>query len=131
MTRISRSPDPGWANRLRAQARLEAQDLEDLKLTSLLRMRAMYDTLHMYAEAYAVSAGVRFIGDGAHYELIEYLREENMITEAERDFLQRLREKRNELLYEGKQPTLTFVKEIVEKFSKLAEKIAEAQPRKQ
>jgi hypothetical protein len=68
-----------------------------------VRLRIYYDALRTYAEAYAVERGIRFRGDGAHHELIEYLKETRAITEDERIFLQELRETRNKNTYEGKE----------------------------
>ena len=52
-------------------------------------------------EAITLSEGIKFRGDGAHQELIDYISKKYSLGESIRQFLQQLRDYRNRISYEG------------------------------
>jgi hypothetical protein len=60
-----------------------------------------YDIIHKLMEAVAAKKGIKFKEQGAHQQLINYLKEENIINEQTRILIQELREQRNRIQYEG------------------------------
>lgn len=59
-----------------------------------------YDVLHKLFESYSSLKGVKFVGDNAHKELIDFLCVE-LFNEQDKIFLQNLRQFRNQISYEG------------------------------
>lgn len=59
-----------------------------------------YDILHKLMEAYTVLKGLKFRGENAHKELIDYVCE-ILFNPQDRLFLQDLRQFRNQIAYEG------------------------------
>ena len=103
MTRQQHEQDKPLANHMRSMTTRDLEVFNELpKGFPSMRLRLFYDALRAYAEAYGIERGIRFRGEGAHYDLFEYLREERAITEDERIFLQDLRDTRNKNTYEGK-----------------------------
>lgn len=104
-------PDSARAEALRISA---AKTLERLENTERERFPSdtivdYYGAMHKYLEAYAYERGIRFRGDGAHYELIEFVANEQNLPFTERRFLQELREQRNKIAYEGEEVTSAFL----------------------
>ena len=60
-----------------------------------------YDIIHKLMEAITLKEGVKVKGEGAHQELIDYTAEKKIISEHMRQFLQRIRDYRNRISYEG------------------------------
>lgn len=60
-----------------------------------------YDIIHQLMEALTLIEGIKMKGDGAHYELIDHVCEKYKLGQTKRDFLQRLRNYRNRISYEG------------------------------
>jgi hypothetical protein len=59
-----------------------------------------YDILHKLMDGFAISKGVKFVGENAHKELINYICGE-LFTLQDKEFLQRIRQFRNQIAYEG------------------------------
>lgn len=68
-----------------------------------------YDITHMHLEAIGLSVGVKFKGEAAHQELIEYVCTTWQLGEQTRQRLQELRTWRNKILYEGLKMKTHFV----------------------
>ena len=60
-----------------------------------------YDSIHKLLEALSYIQGVKIKGEGAHQELINYICKNYNRGEAQRVFLQELRDYRNRISYEG------------------------------
>ena len=60
-----------------------------------------YDIIHQLMEALTLMEGVKMKGEGAHCELIDYVCKKYKISETDREFLQQMRNYRNQISYEG------------------------------
>jgi hypothetical protein len=59
-----------------------------------------YDILHKLMESYSSLKGLKFKGENAHKELIDYICQE-LFNSRDRIFLQEVRQFRNQIAYEG------------------------------
>ena len=80
--------------------------LERLEKTELAKypsntLTDYYDIFHKIMEAITLSQGVKFKGEGAHQELIDWICERHHLGEQTRQFLQQMRDYRNRIAYEG------------------------------
>lgn len=85
-----------------------------------------YDIIHQILEAISLIDGIKIHGEGAHQELIDYVAKAKKLNEAERFFLQELRDYRNRISYEGLKINEQFlirnhqkIKEIISKLKNL------------
>ncbi|MFH1590292.1 MAG: hypothetical protein ABIC95_00025 [archaeon] len=60
-----------------------------------------YDITHKLLEAVSLNRGIKTSGEGAHKELIDWVTKESGLGEGVRQSLQKLREYRNRIAYEG------------------------------
>lgn len=79
-------------------ARLNETDIEKYPSNSLTDY---YDIIHKLLEGLSCIDGVKFKGDGAHQELIDYVCKNYQLPEQDRIFLQEVRDFRNRISYEG------------------------------
>ena len=95
--------DKQKAKALKSMAEITLQRLEttDLVKYPSNTLTDYYDVLHKIMEALTLSEGVKFKGDGAHQELIDYVSKIYNLDESTRGFLQQLRDYRNRINYEG------------------------------
>lgn len=123
--KLSTRPDVARAEALRASANATIERLStvDQKRFPSDALVDYYGALHKYLEAYAYENGVRFRGDGAHYELIEYVAEERKLPLHEKRFLQELREQRNRVAYEGEEVTYAFLSSRKNDIERLIKKV--------
>jgi len=96
-------PDTQKSDSLR---RLATATLERLKTTDQERyptntLNDYYEIIHKLMEALTLKEGIKFRGEGAHQELIDYIAENHKLGEQNRQFLQQMREYRNRISYEG------------------------------
>ena len=77
--------------------RLETTDTEKYPSNTLLDY---YDAIHKLLEAIAASKGLKFRGEGAHAELIDFI-SKTELDEHSRALLQQMRDYRNRISYEG------------------------------
>lgn len=96
-------PDMQKAEALRKTAKMT---LERLKTTDQEKyptntLNDYYDIIHKLMEALTLEEGIKFRGEGAHQELIDYVCENNKLGGQNRQFLQQMREYRNRISYEG------------------------------
>jgi len=68
-----------------------------------------YDALHKIMDAIASSEGIKFKGEGAHQELINYICRTHKQKESTRQLLQELRDYRNRITYEGFAVTNNYI----------------------
>jgi|SRR3989339_957391 len=105
--------------------RLRETDREKYPINSL---KDYYDILRALMEALNSIEGIKFKGDGAHFEIINYICEKFIFRESTRQFLQDLRDYRNRISYEGFVIKSNYIKsnskrieEIIDKLDKLIE----------
>ena len=84
--------DKQKAKALKSMAEITLQRLEttDLVKYPSNTLTDYYDVLHKIMEALTLSEGVKFKGDGAHQELIDYVSKIYNLDESTRGFLQQL-----------------------------------------
>lgn len=94
--------DRGKAISLRNMAQITLErlnSLDKLKYPSNT-LNDFYEILHKLMESYSSLEGVKFSGENAHKELIDYACQ-RLFTPQDRIFLQELRQFRNQIAYEG------------------------------
>ena len=96
-------PDKHKSEALKKMAEITLQRLESTKLEEYPSntLTDYYDIIHKFLEALTISCGIKFKGDGAHQELIDYVAKAKDLGEQTRLFLQQIREYRNRISYEG------------------------------
>ena len=96
-------PDNQKAESLQIMAQITLQRLQEIELTKYPSntLTDYYDIIHKLLEALALSKGIKFKGDGAHQELIDYTSKKYNLGEQTRQFLQQIRDYRNKISYEG------------------------------
>ncbi|MFH1054123.1 MAG: hypothetical protein V1740_06925 [Candidatus Woesearchaeota archaeon] len=125
--RIKIKPDKNKANSLRNMAELTLQRLEktDQEKYATNTLTDYYDIIHKLMEAISLLNGIKIKGDGAHQQLIDYLKEIGIINESTRIFLQDLREKRNRVSYEGLMIRPEYIKSNKERIISLIKRLNE------
>jgi hypothetical protein len=83
-----------------AQITLERLNLLDKLKYPSNTLNDFYDILHKLMESYSSLEGVKFKGDNAHKELIDYICQK-LFNPQDKIFLQELRQFRNQIAYEG------------------------------
>jgi hypothetical protein len=78
--------------------RLNKTKMEDYPSNTILDY---YDVIHKLIEALTLKEGIKIKGEGAHQELIDYASKKYNFDEQVRLFLQKIREYRNRISYEG------------------------------
>lgn len=85
-----------------------------------------YDSIHKLLEAISLIDGIKIKGEGAHQELIDFIIKKYKIEEQKRQFLQKMRDYRNRISYEGfsinKEYIVTnqeLIKELIELLSSI------------
>ena len=123
--RININPDMQKAEALKKMAEIT---LERLKETNKEKYPAntltdYYDILHKLMEAITLKDGIKIKGEGAHYELIDYVKEKGYIDESERVFLQEIRDFRNRISYEGFMVNKNYIINNIEKIKTIIGKL--------
>ena len=93
--------------------RLNNTDIEKYPSNTILDY---YDIVHKLMEAITLKEGIKIKGEGAHQELIDYIAKNKMINEHMRQFLQKIRDYRNRISYEGFMVNKSYIllnKEII------------------
>ena len=118
-TRIT--PDREKANSLLAMAKTTLQRLKEIDKNKYPAntLTDYYDSLHKIMDAIASIEGIKFRGEGAHQELIDYICQKYKQNESVRIFLQELRDYRNRIAYEGFAVTKEYIKTNSEKIEKI------------
>ena len=101
--RTNIQPDKEKAKALKKMADVTLERLNETPIEKYPTntLNDFYDILHKLLEAYTLSRGVKFKGEGAHKELVDYGARELSLEEEKRIFLQQMREYRNKISYEG------------------------------
>ncbi len=84
-----------------------------------------YDIIRSLMEALVALEGVKIKGEGAHYELINYVCDNYPLSEADKQFLQNMRQFRNRISYEGFNVNLNYVKDNIDRIEKIIEELDE------
>ncbi len=100
--------------------RLKEMNLEKYPSNTLIDF---YDIIHKLLEALSLKEGIKFRGEGAHYELINHVCDKYLLFEKDRVFLQSLREYRNRISYEGFMIKENYIANNKEKFYLLVDKL--------
>lgn len=82
-----------------------------------------YDILHQLMESLSSLKGIKFSGDSAHKELIDWIGEECCLSKIEISFLQKIRNYRNKISYEGYFIQSSFIEQNDKKITYLIKKI--------
>ena len=121
-------PDKEKAKSLKNMAQTTIKRLKETNTSKYPSntLKDYYDIIHELMEAISLTKGIKFKGDGAHQELIEYIVKEYDFSEQERIFLQQIRDYRNRISYEGFMINENFIisndkkiQEIIDKLSNL------------
>lgn len=121
-------PDKEKAKSLKNMAQTTIERLKETNTSKYPSntLKDYYDIIHELMEAISLTKGIKFKGDGAHQELIEYIVKEYNFSEQERIFLQQIRDYRNRISYEGFMINENFIisndkkiQEIIDKLSNL------------
>jgi len=121
-------PDKEKAKSLKNMAQTTIERLKETNTSKYPSntLKDYYDIIHELMEAISLTKGIKFKGDGAHQELIEYIVKEYDFSEQERIFLQQIRDYRNRISYEGFMINENFIisndkkiQEIIDKLSNL------------
>ncbi len=83
----------------------------------------MYETCRELVSSIMLSDGFRTIGDSAHKEAIEYLKNYKEFKTEEISLLDDLRVKRNKFMYEGKKMTFLYLKTNKSKIKEIIKKL--------
>jgi hypothetical protein len=102
-----------------AEVTLERLDKTDKKAYPSNTLVDYYEILHKYLEGISFLLGYKVRGEGAHKELIDFVAKECRLSEQQRLFLQKLRDYRNRISYEGFIIQQDFINVSVEKINLL------------
>lgn len=106
-------------------AKITLQRLESLDVLAFPSNALVdyYDVVHKYMDALCHEKGMKFFGEGAHKELIDFFFEEALLNEAEISFVQQLRTLRNRIQYEGFFIDKNYLERNTTKIQKIIEKL--------
>ena len=124
--KLRRRPDKQKAKALREMAEqiIERLDSTDKMQYAAQTLTDYYDAIHNLLEAKSAEKGVKIKGEGAHEELIRYMAKTRVITEAEKAFLQDMRNHRNRIRYEGFSLPGEFIEENESRIRALINKLS-------
>src|SRR3989338_7765731 len=111
--KVKITPDKQKAKALinMAQITLERLDKTEKEKYPSNTLCDYYDSIHKILDDIALCDGIKIKGEGAHQELIEYVKKEEYVDEKTRIFLQEMREYRNSITYEGFSITTTYIQQ--------------------
>jgi len=121
-------PDKQKAKALLKMAEITLHRLNELNKTKYPSntLDDYYDIIHQLLEALSLLAGVKFKGEGAHQQLIDYACDTYNLGWTTGVFLQELRTYRNRIAYEGFSVSEDYIEqnnlrisEIIDKFREL------------
>jgi len=83
-----------------------------------------YDIMRELMEALTSLGGIKFKGDGAHIEIIDYICNEHSLGESNRQFIQEMRDYRNRISYEGFNIKEDYIKINSKRIEKIINKLS-------
>ena len=101
MLKVTSDKQKAFALKKMADVTLQRLETTNLAKYPSNTLTDYYDILHKIMEAITVSQGVKFKGEGAHQELIDWICKNHQLSEQTRQFLQQMRDYRNRIAYEG------------------------------
>jgi hypothetical protein len=104
------TPDKQKAKALLTMARISLERLRETAKSKYPTntLNDYYDIIHKLMEATTLKKGIKFKGDGAHKELIDFICK-TLFNEQIRIFLQEMRDYRNRISYEGFQVNANYI----------------------
>ena len=119
--KITILPDKEKAGSLVEMAKMTLERLRetDQKKYPTNTLTDYYDSIHKLLEALSYLQGVKIKGEGAHQELIDSICKNYNLSEAQRIFLQELRDYRNRISYEGFKISPLFVENNLQKIQEI------------
>ncbi len=97
-------------------------DLDNKKFATIITEN-IYEIIKELATSILLSEGVKAIGENAHKEIIDSLRNYSKFNEEDISILQDLRIKRNKSMYEGKQINFSYLENNKEIILKIIDKL--------
>lgn len=118
-------PDKQKADSLIKMAEITLKRLNEIDSTKYPSntLKDYYDIIHQLIEALTLSEGVKFRGESAHKELIDYVSKKYSFEEQTRIFLQEMRDYRNRISYEGFNINENYILTNQHKIGKIIDKI--------
>ncbi|MEK6897874.1 MAG: hypothetical protein AABX28_00785 [Nanoarchaeota archaeon] len=113
--------DFGKARALLEMAEITLKRLNEFNITKYPSNSLIdyYDIIHKLCEALCFTEGVKFKGEKAHFELINYICNGYGFNLSDEQFLQDLREYRNRISYEGFSVRTDFIKNNSARITKI------------
>lgn len=82
-----------------------------------------YDIIHKLMESFSLSIGIKFKGEGAHQELIDYIAKEKKFSEQMRLLMQQIRDYRTRISYEGFMVQSNYIESNIHLINKIIESL--------
>jgi hypothetical protein len=123
--KININPDKQKSESLKIMAEITMKRLleTDLSKYPSNTLTDYYDIIHKLLEAISLKDGVKFKGEGAHQELIDFITIKYELGEDIRIFLQNMRDNRNRISYEGFMINENYIKLNKEKIETIINKM--------
>ncbi|MBI2672876.1 hypothetical protein HYX19_01325 [Candidatus Woesearchaeota archaeon] len=118
-------PDKQKSRSLKIMAEITLERLEntDREKYPTNTLTDYYDVIHKLMDALSMVNGIKIKGEGAHQELIDYVAKQYNFDEQTRQFLQRMRNYRNRISYEGFMVHKNYITSNQEKIKKIIKKL--------
>lgn len=118
-------PDKQKSKSLKIMAEITLERLEntDREKYPTNTLTDYYDVIHKLMDALSMVNGIKIKGEGAHQELIDYVAKQYNFDEQTRQFLQRMRNYRNRISYEGFMVHKNYITSNQEKIKKIIKKL--------
>lgn len=123
--KLNVNPDQSKSKSLLESAKITWQRLNESDKTKYPTntLTDYYDIIHKLLEALTSLEGIKFKGEGAHKELIDYVCYTHKLSELNRLFLQELRDSRNRVSYEGFNVRSSYIETNSRKIEEIIEKL--------
>lgn len=124
------SPDYNKAKSLFKMSEVLLTRVKDIPLADFPspNLSDMYDIIHMLLDGILISKGIKFRGEGAHFEMIKESKKLGIISQGEEVFIQQMRDFRNRYRYEGFDIDSDYVIRNEKRIFSLIEKIKSNYP---
>lgn len=109
--------------KIMAQITLERLNSTDKEKYPSNTLNDYYDVIHKLIEALAFLEAIKFRGEGAHKELVDYVCNKYALGEANRILLQEIRDHRNRISYEGFNIKASYIKNNKNKIEKIIDSL--------
>lgn len=118
---IETQPDKEKAKALRNIAKITLNRLSETDKTKYPSnsLTDYYDIIRKLLDALNILDGIKFKGEGAHIESINYACEKYKINDADKQLINDMREYRNRISYEGFNIKPSFIEQNYERIERL------------